>query len=150
MSEGRFQTWPRPVTAGLQEQKDMSLPAPQMTVLNMLREGEVPCPHEADARRDMVFVPTDLLIRAAGLRQTERKALGVALSVIAEKDVKPDRVYISSGHDRRQLRGKWLPPLAVCRERWAAHLGRSIAWPADVTGWALQPSVPDDYEDLPF
>lgn len=145
-----FRQWPRPITAALQEQKNLSLPAPQMVVDDMLREGEVPCPHDADARRDMVFVPTDLLIQAARLRQNERKALGAALAVIAENDAKPDRVYIGAGHDRRQHRGKWLPSLAECRLRWEAHLGRKVEWPNDVTGWALEPSryLPDD--DTPF
>lgn len=146
----RFRAWPRPVTAGLQEQKDMSLPAAQMVVHNMLREGEVPCPHDADARRDMVFVPTDLLIRAGGLRQTERKALGAALAVIADNEARPDRIYIGAGNDRRQHRGKWLPPLAECRARWEAHLGRPVAWPGDVTGWALEPSRYADDDDTPF
>ena len=145
-----FRRWPRPVTAGLQEQMDLSLPAAQMVVHNMLREGEVPCAHEADAARDMVFVPTDLLIRAGGLRQNERKALGMALAVIAENEAKPDRVYIGTGHDRRQHRGKWLPSLSECRRRWEANLGRKVAWPADVSDWALDPGPRYHEENVPF
>lgn len=154
VGEGRFRTWPRPVTAALQEQKNLSLPAPQMVVHNMLREGEVPCPHSADGRRDMVFVPTDLLVRATGLRQNDRTALGAALAVIADNKAKPDRVYIGTGHDRDQKRGKWLPSLAECRRRWEAHLGRDIAWPEDVTGWALDfrrhPGDEPDVDTMPF
>lgn len=145
-----FRTWPRPVTAALQEQKNLSLPAPQMAVYNMLREGEVPCAHAANARRDMVFVPTDLLIRAAGLRQNERKALGVALAVVADNDAKPDRLYIGTGHDRRQYRGKWLPSLAECRRRLEAHLGRNVEWPAEVADWALDLHRQLDPDDVPF
>lgn len=146
---GQFRQWSRPVTAGLQEQKDLSLPPAQMLVHNILREGELPSLHLPDARRDAVFVATDPLKEAGRLRPNEHRALADALRVLAGDSAHSTRVYFGSGNDRRQYRGYWLPSLSECRQRWSVYLGREVDWPTDITGWAFGPDG-DPHQDNPF
>ncbi|CAE7434370.1 unnamed protein product [Symbiodinium necroappetens] len=150
VSNGQFRMWSRPVTAALQEQKDMSLPPAQMVVHNMLREGDLPCDFAPDTRNGAVFVPTRLLVRETRLKEEDEKALGDALRVLAGQGAKSVRVYLGEGRDRRQHRGFWLPPLELCRQRWEQHLGRAVAWPADVASWAVDIGPPENGDDVPF
>lgn len=151
VGDGRFRMWERPVTAALQEQKDMSLPRAQLVVHNMLREGEVPCDFLSDHQSGTVFVATQLLADARRLTEADLRALGEALRVLAGEGAKSARVYFGEGRDRRQHRGFWLPLLETCRERWERHLGRSVAWPVDVSSWAVESvSRREDHDYVPF
>ena len=64
VAEGKFRMWPRPVTAGLQMQKDLSLSKPQMAVFNMLREGDIPGLYKLNEKEGTVFVSTIALVEA--------------------------------------------------------------------------------------
>lgn len=145
VAEGRFKRWKRPVTEGLNEQKDMSLPPAQMIIHTMLQTGELPadCPSNTDCA---VFVPTRLMAEKARLDVAQETALGRALGALASG--KSERVYLGEGRDRRQWRGYWLPALNICRERWEGVLGRRVDWTGDAESWALEPG--DNVERLPF
>ncbi len=124
-------------TAALGRQQDMSLPAEQMAVHQMLLAAELPCAHDANPKSGTVFAPTLLLVQAAGLKLKSQTAMGRALRVLAGEGAGSKRRYICEGRDRRQFRGFWLPPLEECRRRWEASLGRSVEWPSDTPTWAV-------------
>jgi hypothetical protein len=138
VGEGRFRMWKRPVTEGLNEQKDLSLERPKMVIHRMLEEGEPPCAFEASHRDGTVFVPTRLLVEAGRLDPHHEAALSDALRVLAGSGASSTRRYIGEGRDRRQFRGFWLAPLEECRRRWEAHLRRKVRWPSGVTTWAVE------------
>ena len=129
----------------------MSLPPAQMVVQNMLREGEVPCDFASNARAGTVFVATQLLAGARRLGEADLRSLGDALRVLAGQGARSTREYLGSGNQRRQYRGFWLPPLALARQNWERHLGRSVAWPDDVATWAVE-VVPmrSETDDVPY
>lgn len=151
VGNGQFRSWPRPTTAALQEQKDLSLPPALLAIHNMLRDGEVPCDHAVNKQDGSVFVPTTLLLHANRLGMEHQRALGDVLRVLAGKTNGPrqDRHMLGFGRDRRQHRGAWLPPLDECRRRWEQHLCRTVQWPYDVTSWAIDEN-PADEQDMPF
>lgn len=144
VGEGRFRMWKRPVTEGLNEQKNLSLPPAQMVIHRMLEEGEPPCAFDANYREGTVFIPTRLLVEASRLALQHETGLGKALRVLAGAGAVNTRCYVGEGRDRRQYRGFWLPPLDECRRRWEAHLGRKIEWPKDVTSWAVEARAEPD------
>ncbi|MFO1209590.1 MAG: DUF5906 domain-containing protein [Amaricoccus sp.] len=141
---GEFRMWIRPVTEGLNEQKDLSLPAAQMVVHRMLEQGEPPCVFDWNTRDGRVFIPTRLLVEATRLDTREETALNAAVGVLAGSGAKSVRRYLGTGYDRRQFRGFWVPPLVECRRRWEAHLGRPVKWPSGVTSWAVEVETDDD------
>ncbi|CAN7219029.1 primase-helicase family protein [Mesorhizobium sp. LjNodule214] len=147
VGQGRFRKWDRPVTAALQEQKDMSLPPAQMAIYNMLCEGEPPSQAKDDPTTGNVFVATKLLMEGNKLKPQQAKAVGDLLRMLAGSAAKNDRQYFGDGALRRQYRGYWLPALPECRKRWEAHLGRTVEWPADVDSW--QP-LPAETSQVPF
>ncbi len=140
-----------PLTEALQKQKDLSLPPPLLVVHNMLLHGEVPCDFASNSGAGTVFVPTQLLADARRIGDKDVTALGNALRLLAGEGAKSVRVYLGEGRDKRQHRGFWLPPLELCRQRWVRHLGRPVAWPADVDSWAVEarPS-PGESDVMPF
>ncbi|MFN3552473.1 MAG: primase-helicase family protein [Novosphingobium meiothermophilum] len=140
----------RPKTAALQEQKNLSLPRPQLVVHNMLRDGDVPGLHATDDARGFVFVSTRALQEASRLGTEHEKALGDALRVLAGKGAKSCRIKLGEGAARRDYRGFWLPPLDECRRRWEASLCREVEWPADVATWGLETRQRDPGDGVPF
>lgn len=150
VGEGRFRMLDRPVTAALQDQKDKSLPRPEMVIHNMLRDGEPPSAFDQNMREGTVFVATRLLAAENRLGPEYERALGDALRVLAGEGAKSVREYIGEGHTRRQYRGYWLPPLEICRQRWEAHLGRKVTWPGNIPSWGLEPPQYDTGEPEHF
>ncbi len=138
VTEGDFKSWVRPVTKGLNRQKDLALPPAQMVLQNMLTLGEPPCDFVADARAGTVFVATQLLADARRLDERDQTRLGQALHVVAGQGARNTRQYLGAGYQRRRYRGYWLPPLALARQNWERYLGRSVEWPEDVATWAVE------------
>ncbi|MBS0254013.1 MAG: hypothetical protein JSS36_02085 [Proteobacteria bacterium] len=140
----------RPMTAALQEQKNLSLPKPQLVVQNMLRDGDVPGLYAADHERGLMFVSTRAILEAARLGIENERSLGDALRVLAGAGAKSCRHKLGEGAARKDYRGFWLPPLDECRKRWEMFLGREVGWPADVASWGIEPQQPRHMDDLPF
>ncbi len=117
---------PRPKTAELERQKDLSLRGPDAVVFAMLESGTPPC--DVLYEGDEMFVPTAELAAKARLDATASTALGKLLGALGGK---PARPYIRN----EQTRGFWLPSLPECRRAWQKKLGRSVEWPEEVTSW---------------
>jgi hypothetical protein len=134
LESGEWSAEKRPKTRALQQQKDLSLPAPEMAVFNMLREGEPPCQFSVEGEN--IFVPTRFLAESARLSPKDEKSLGDALRVIAAKDENEQPCNVRRTIAGDQHRGFILPPLAQAREKWEKHKSRKVQWPEDVRDWA--------------
>lgn len=148
LETGAWDVGQRPRTAELDRQKNQSMPKAARAVHNMLHDGDAPCDFASEEGK--IFVPTRLLAEANRLDQKEETALGDILRAIAGNGANSERKYLGSGAARRQHRGFWLPALPVCRQRWEAHLGRAVEWPADVTNWALDEPSAEEASPPPF
>jgi Family of unknown function (DUF5906) len=150
VGDSKFRTWSRPVTRALQTQKDLSLPAAQLVIYNMLRDGDVPGTHKVDTKNGTVFVATGVLVAANKLGPEHQRVLGDALGFLAGTGARSVREYLGEGSFRRQYRGFWLPPLDECRRRWETHLGRDAQWPDAVTSWGIDAPPSAQVDDFPF
>lgn len=152
-SEELFAEWDwnkRPVTEGLQEQKDLSLDSVPRAVQQMLNDGTLPPMHRAEGGGS-VFVATESFtehyrLNSGGEAAANLKRAGELLGKLATSQ--PRRTFNDpkNGGARVQRRGYVLPPLAECRRLWEAHLGREVRWTNDDTDWALVP----EQDDIPF
>jgi hypothetical protein len=149
VAEGKFRMWPRPVTAGLQIQKDLSLSKPQMAVFSILCEGDIPGLHKLNEKDGTAFVATLALVEANRLGLEAQRPVGHILGVLAGPEARSKREYLGEGFNRRQHRGFWLPPLEECRRRWEKYVGRPVAWPDTATSWT-DASPLEDSVDAPF
>lgn len=150
LKSGAWDVGQRPVTEGLQAQKDLSLPPAQLVVHNMLMEGEPGCDFRADARTGTVFIPTLLLADTRRLEQRDLRSLGDALRAVAGEQARTVRVLLGSGHQQRQYRGQWLPPLELARQNWERFLGRRVDWPEGNPTWADYTETKEENDDMPF
>lgn len=126
----------RPQTRALLLQKDMSLSPALLAIHNMLMEGEPPC--DFVARQPLMFVPTGLFSERSKLTTGEQREVAKAFAALAGQTNPSKREYVGEDSRRRQLRGFWLPPLDICRERWEEYLSRRVEWPANVKTWGLE------------
>lgn len=140
--EGLFDDWDwnkRPVTKGLQEQKNLSLDPVNAALRRMLDEGTLPPMHK-HLEGGSVFVATESFMSQYGLNSgpganATATAVGKLLSAIGTGQAKHYFEDPRHAGQRRQFRGYVLPPLAKCRENWAALLEREMPWTNDDHDW---------------
>lgn len=152
-SEEQFADWDwnkRPVTKGLQEQRELSMTPVEKAVQRMLDDGTLPPMHRAEGGGS-VFVATESFLEQYRLNAGERAtanatSAGKLLSALATSQ--PRRTFNDpkNAGQSRQYRGYVLPPLAECRRLWAAQVGRPVGWANDDADWALVP----EQDEIPF
>ncbi len=119
---------PRPETAELQRQKDLSLPGHARAVFQMLQTGDPLCSVLIDDGTGGVFLPTMEFIKAWRLDTREATALGTLLSRLFGKGRR-------ASIDGKQVSGFWLPALPEAREKWDDTHNREGEWPEAVSEW---------------
>lgn len=124
VSDGRFKTWSRPVTAALQRQKVLSLSPAEQFRLGILEDGILPGarPSNRRAARDTVLSRSlfeAMRERSPELRNTSDQRLGRLLEGWGCTKWK-------SGDER----GWTFPPLGEMRAAWGEH-----GWPDDASEW---------------
>ena len=69
---------------------------------------------------------------------------------MAGEQARTVRVLLGSGHQQRQYRGQWLPPLELARQNWERFLGRRVDWPEGNPTWADYTETKEENDDMPF
>jgi len=162
-AEGLFEYWDwnrRPVTAALQEQKDLSLSAAEAAIQAMLDDGTLP---ELHKKKDdgAVFVATKSFLEHNKLdggpnAKDNTTAVGRLLRELADPMDDPRESFPNAATGKSDVRrGHLLPPLHEARARWEKHLGRTVSWTTDIEHWAgcepwPQPPKPSEQDDIPF
>ena len=89
---------------------------------------------------------TRLLADARRLGQKDERALGLAVGAVAGTGAKNVRERFANGRHR----GYWLPPLELALQNWERYLGRTVAWPDDISTWAVEDVPMRADEPTPF
>jgi hypothetical protein len=145
IKSGEWDVGQRPVTAELQEQKEMSLSMQDQFLLGILENGVIPGsrPRNRRAPPGTVLSNSDIgeggiyqLMRTStpGLRNESDQRLAATLKRWS------CRAWVSHGE-----RGWTFPELADMRAAWDRRFGER-AWPGNVVTWFSEP----DQEDVPF